>query len=857
MVTGKDELLNRALPHLPIKEKYAQKVLETLLLYEKEKSFYAFAHTIIGYIGGTRVCAPLFFIPAEIVAYQDYFYVKIHHSEKFLNANFLNQIWTEGTKSLDELFEKVLASESLDFGEAGALHTIFEENFTDVDSENLLLFPELTSETKIKSTRPKNGFKVIPSLAFGTVKFSMNTIGVRTELEQLVKDSPSQALQSLLFNTDNNDHNGKKGHCPSILSEQQEKARKNAAHFGRSLIVGPPGTGKSFTIANIALDLMQRGKSVLIVSKTDAAVDVVFEKVKEFGFEDVVFRGGRKEYLPIIKNRLENLLRGARKRQNLPFEFSRYEHRVTKLSRELEKVSREFNRTVEKELGWGNKLHELSDEKGLFARIRKRYIKWKQSNRTPLWMLAKEFYERQLEYRENVELDIKDRYEISLSGVLKYDRDHIAMFLSAIRATSLTEQTNRFKEVNMNIVLRAIPIWLSNMSDLHRILPFKKDLFDVVLIDEASQCDLATALPALHRAKRLVVVGDPHQLRHFSFVSQGQMNRLKDRLAVASEFDHLLDYKNSSILDVISKQCTSNDQVTFLDEHFRGNDHLLSFSNERFYNGDLKTMKSLPIHQYRSVDFVETNGEREKSGVNKAEVADVLKWVQNIVDQEAQLKTKSSIGILSPFRKQVDAILGSIEEQLEYRTIISHRIFVATPYGFQGNERDLMLLSWAVDNDTNAAAHNYLNNQQVFNVAVTRARFRAVNFTSFNSKMLRTESLLRKYTEHMLHFDFENFGGERKDVFQEEVIQMLEQFNLSYVKDGNVASIPVDILVEARNGYKVIDLIGYPGHFFGSIELNEYLLLKRAGAEVFPITYANWMFDKISVEKELENFLND
>ncbi len=858
VVSGKDELLNGALPHLPVKESYAEKVIESLLLYEKEKSFYAFAHTVIGYIGGKRVCAPLFFIPAEIVAYQEYYYVKIQHSERFLNANFLNQIWTEGTTSLDELFEKVLTSEFLDFGEAGAIHSIFETAFNDVHSENLLLFPELTSEAKLKSTRPKSGFKVLPSLAFGTVKFSMTTIGVRTELEQLVKEEPSQALKSLLYDEMNNERKDEIGHCPSVLSEQQERARRNASFYGKSLIVGPPGTGKSFTIANIALDLMQRGKSVLIVSKTDAAVDVVFEKIKAFGFEEVVFRGGRKDYLPLIKNRLQYLLRGGSKRKKPELsKHPRYAAEVEKFARSLSKLTAEFNGTIRKELDWGNKLQELNDTEGLFARIQKRYIKWKQSLRTPMWQVAKTFYEQQQNYRKSVELDIKDRYERRLNEVLNGDREHIADFLHAIRATSLTDQTKRFKRVNMNIVLRAIPIWLANLSDLYRILPFKKDLFDVVLIDEASQCDSATALPALQRAKRMVVVGDPNQLRHFSFVSRSQMSRLKDQLGVHEAYHHLLDYKNASILDIVSKQCKSNDQVTFLDEHFRGNDHLLSFSNDHFYNGDLKTMKSLPMHQYRSVDFVETQGNRTKNGENAEELESVIRWVKNIVAQEINAPVKSSIGILSPFRKQVDAILSMIEQHFDFQAIVAHHIMVATPYGFQGNERDVMLLSWVVDNDTNAAAHNYLNNQEVFNVAVTRARYRAVNFTSFNPTALRSDSLLRRYTEHMLGFSYERFGGDRKDAFQEEVVRFLERFNLSCVMDGFVASIPVDILVHGRNGYKVIDLIGYPGHFFASIQLNEYLLLKRAGAEVFPITYANWVFDKISVEKELENFLND
>ena len=856
VVDGKDEVLNGRLPYLPIKNEYANKVEETLILYQKEKSFYAFAHFIIGYLNGNRVCAPLFLIPAEIVRKNGYAYAKLNLDEKFLNVNFLSQLFDEGSLSLDAVFNDVLAEPFLDFGSCGKLNSIFEKYFTDVNGESLLLYPDLFSERKVKSTRPKTDFRVVPSLSFGTVRFSTQTLGIRTELGELEKLEPSLALNALLNNQNKQRSFRGKSHCPSILSAAQEKAVQNASTYLKSVIVGPPGTGKSFTIANIALDLMQQGKSVLIVSKTDAAVDVVHEKLIDFGFGDTVFRGGRKEYLPQIKNRLQTILRSRKTKIREEYRYSKYERTVNQENKKLKSLSRKFKEIVDDEKKWGQKLSEIQFDKGFIANLRVKYIGWRQSLSDPLWYLTREYYQKQEEYKEILKLDIQDRYDIGLEGVLKYDRDHLAGFLKSIRATSLTEQTKRFGKVNMNIVLKAVPIWLCNLSDLYRVLPYESNLFDVVLIDEASQCDIATALPAIQRAKSMTIVGDPKQLRHFSFVSEGQMNRLAQSCEVPMEYAHLLDYKNSSILDLVYEQCTSSDMVTFLDEHFRGNNQLLSFSNEMFYDGDLKAMKSLPIHNFESVNFIETNGSRDSKGVNHREIEDIIDWIERIVASEVDLKIKSTIGVLSPFSKQVDAILRQLEEKFTIQTILDHQILVATAYGFQGNERDVMLVSWCVDNDTNVSALNYLNKEEVFNVAITRSSYRMVNFISFDRNQLKTNSLLRKYYEHMLDYEFPAFGSETEDDFISEVTKSIENQVEELSVNGNLASIPVDILVKVNGKYKVIDLVGYPGEFFDSIQLNQYMLLQRVGADVFPISYANWVFDKSNVLKELKDFLN-
>src|SRR5690606_804711 len=68
----------------------------------------------------------------------------------------------------------------------------------------------------------------------------------------------------------------------------------------------------------------------------------------------------------------------------------------------------------------------------------------------------------------------------------------------------------------------SFPIWITTALSVRNAIPLRSALFDLVVIDEASQCDLASAVPLLYRARRAAVIGDPHQLRHIASISTKQ-----------------------------------------------------------------------------------------------------------------------------------------------------------------------------------------------------------------------------------------------------------------------------------------------------------------------------------------------
>src|SRR5262249_56424520 len=114
-----------------------------------------------------------------------------------------------------------------------------------------------------------------------------------------------------------------------------------AATSPLTLVIGPPGTGKSFTIAALAMEHLCRGQSVLVASKMNHAVDVIGNKIEQqMGLKGCVIRGGGKRYLKDLKSYLDQLLSGMHTAE--PDD----QKRLARLKRELSRLGPEIDRTA-------------------------------------------------------------------------------------------------------------------------------------------------------------------------------------------------------------------------------------------------------------------------------------------------------------------------------------------------------------------------------------------------------------------------------------------------------------------------------------------------------------------------------
>src|SRR5690606_1837416 len=233
---------------------------------------------------------------------------------------------------------------------------------------------------------------------------------------------------------------------------------------------------------------------------------------------------------------------------------------------------------------------------------------------------------------EHVKLD----YDQQVETALVWERKALRTFLKGIRARTSARQEEFFQLVNFGVILQTFPIWLTNLSDIHDVLPLKKELFDLAIIDEATQCDIASCLPIIQRAKRIVIVGDPKQLRHVSFLADSIQHTLQKKHQLTNVIEGVsLDYRRCSFLDLVIERVDQK-QIIFLDEHFRSAYPIIHFSNQYFYNNALKIMTSVPTDSvFSHITQTTLDGVRNKSGVNEKEAQAILDKVDEIIKSQS------------------------------------------------------------------------------------------------------------------------------------------------------------------------------------------------------------------------------
>jgi len=886
---GQEELLNGNYPLIPIDSDKASIVLKKLEVFQKEKellygSFFICGH-YIDFKGDTkRLCAPLFYHPAEIQQKDEFHYLSIHTDERRVNYPLINLLTKDAEEDIlhDPLFSQ-LPKGFIRFENIRSIVNLCQKYFPQVDHENIYAYPENATLRKVKSTITRLGkegsdtYTLLPTSMLGIVSKSSNTRGVLNELSELFLCNelsiPLRALFSELpLTTTKNDY--KRGNLPMILSEAQQAILKSSSVNPLTLIVGPPGTGKTYTIGAIAIEHMSRGESVLIASRTDEAVDVIVQKIiGQIGIERCVVRGGRKRSYSTPLNRfLKALLTKVNKLKYLLKEFelstsmNQYalNNEIKRLSAfiengnaALEELETSFSKEVENEKKWGH--HLSKGDNSVWNRLKTQYFDIRNFLQTPIWVYSEQLHYKDEEQIADVLKLIRLQYVSQIVSVLTNHWNDIKNFREGLMMSSDTEKLNKFKQIDFSAVLKAFPIWMTNLSDVKELLPFKKELFDVVIIDEATQCDIASCLPLIQRAKRVVFAGDPNQLRHVSFLSKGIQSIFRDKYNIQHLDDSMLNYRDNSMLDLVMSALQSGDQVAMLDEHFRSLSPIISFSNQQFYDGELKIMTARPDEKEQGLYFIQCNGKRNKDGSNIEEAEQILVNVRALLSEEQDLTQElcTSLGILSPFRAQVDLLAKLLLERFTIVEIEKHNIRVGTAYSFQGEERDVMHLSFAVDPESHHSAFVHINKEDVFNVSITRARKRQYIYLSVSKNDLKGGSLLRSYlTPSILENSKKAENQTTHDKFLKEVVASLQSWKINtYWAAFSIAGMKVDLLLKLNNRYVGIDLVGYPGEFADIFGIDRYRVLNRAGVVVFPLPYSDWHFEIDHTKRALKDFL--
>ena len=308
---------------------------------------------------------------------------------------------------------------------------------------------------------------------------------------------------------------------------------------------------------------------------------------------------------------------------------------------------------------------------------------------------------------------------------------YIPLLRMVIDAGVKDELTNKVQKKYNELVCGIsdlLPCCAVTSLSAHERIPFEAGHFDLVIFDEASQCDIASALPLLYRAKAVVVIGDPKQLSHISNLKPRHDEALLERYQLTDDFIHW-SYSYQSLFALGSTQVHKDGIITLVDHH-RSHADIINFSNQIFYDGQLRVATNYnylrsPNRSEPGIRWVDVKTRAERSGPgsvkNFAEVGAVIKTMRDLIIKN---NYRGSVGVVTPFRAQADAITAAVKADKELIQTLSTRGFLAdTVHKFQGDERDVMIFSPVVSDGLPYGVINFLrSNGNLFNVAITRAR---------------------------------------------------------------------------------------------------------------------------------------
>ena len=711
---------------------------------------------------------------------------------------------------------------------------------------------------------------------------------------------------------------------PLSLSDSQEKVIKNIENSKFVAVQGPPGTGKSQTIVNLVAHLIANGKTVLVASRMDKAVDVVADRLNELGAPYLALRAGRMNYQKQLSLKLQDLLSG---KADLDDDVEDYIFADVKDMRQHLDCMRETEAKCEKiiklERGWHDLKAEIQQQavnvgelqyikralkkseidnvsdviKTLTANMEKSGFFASFANMSSLRQLKKILDIKDFEVepenldRLKVELDfITQKWKLRKieSDIQKTGNLHVMMeqirqmkrkqnklavnILKSTRreaikallrdekkrrrikvhAMSLVErrknlQSRILEEEDFKPLLEAFPCWCVTTYAVSDSLPLKPGMFDVAIIDEASQCDIASCFPIMYRAKKTVVVGDDKQLPHLSFLEKAKEQSFLSQYGIPDKYQLMWRFRTNSMFDLADYYSMNS---VMLDEHFRSLPPIINFSNHEFYSDRIRVMKK-DSSEDNVLDLIKVpDGKVDMDATrNLPEIEALVKTLHEIIieDERKNPDKPVTVGIISPFRAQVEQLKISVPKVLSDYMIKKHQIEIGTAHTFQGDERDIILMSWAFANNSYPQSITFLQKPNLFNVAITRARSKCINFVSHDIETVpeghfrNYVSFIKQYQERKISLANNEIDENiYKNKLEKEIATAIKNLDHKVIAGADIAGLSADLLVDDSF---IIEIDGVEDSKKQSISnMKKQAILERCGFRVKRITYREWQY---------------
>lgn len=560
---------------------------------------------------------------------------------------------------------------------------------------------------------------------------------------------------------------------PFGCNRSQYQAVRFALENKISVIQGPPGTGKTQTILNILANLLVDGKTMEIVSNNNSAVENVKEKLEANGLDFLCAQLGRannkkafvenqtgsypdmeswklnnpkiiRQEAIALSRELQDLYECQEKLAILSERLSEYKRQVERFPKTdvpqrkwsvdtLEKYFLLTNREMERKhgLSWWTRFrlryHRLPFTTDAPDKIHYYLIKTRISNLESRCKKYSDFVQGANAKNE--------RLRVISMLILK---DHLARKFGSTKARPIFEADEIYLKTKN--FLQEYPIVLSTtFSATSNINQAYK--FDYLIMDEASQVDIAAGALALSCARNAVVVGDLKQLPN---VVDAHTEEVVSAIFAKYGIDEAYRYSTNSFLSSI---CALYSQIpqTLLREHYRCDPLIIGFCSKQFYNGELIPMKRSE-GEFAPIRVVKTvRGHHARGTVNLRQVETITQEILPVLEEQF-----TNIGIIAPYNNQVNALQAALKA--------SGRNYVAaTVHKFQGREEDAIVLS-TVDNQV----QEFTDDPHLLNVAVSRAK---KQFTLVVSADEQPDSNIRDLIDYIEYYQGKSEQSEISSIY--------------------------------------------------------------------------------------------
>jgi len=441
-------------------------------------------------------------------------------------------------------------------------------------------------------------------------------------------------------------------------------------------------------------------------------------------------------------------------------------------------------------------------------------------------------------------------------------RQALQAYLNAIQSMGSGQgkraaRYRRHAKSAMEKAYSAVPCWIMPQWRVSESIPPELALFDLIVIDEASQSDI-WALPCLLRGKQFLIVGDHKQVSPSAVgMQEAKIIELTRRfLDDQPHGDQMSPEK--SIYDLATVVFAGSSVM--LKEHFRCVPAIIEFSNQHFYNGEIKPLR-LPKNNERLdpplVDVFVEGGFRRRDA-NPPEAQAIVNEIKSLI--EDPYMDGRSIGVVTLVgMEQAKYIWNLINNQIPQDQIIARQIEVGAPPAFQGRERDIILISNVLEPGNRTAA-NKMDITQRLNVAMSRARDRMYLFRSVHESEFSADTLTAKTIRHFKapfrqdEIKVASLRALCESDFEREMFDLLVAKNYRVRPQVKCGSYRIDFVVEGNEGRRLAvecdgDRFHGPGQWIDDMQRQR--VLERAGWMFWRCFASSFVMNKEEVVNDL------